>query len=105
MGVIVPPAHDDGLPAAVRALAPSGAVARPATPAQAQFAKVRVAARARARRSRRRGELPPTSIPVPAGSTTWAARTTTTVTGHDYTLYSFRDMDRGVPIRAAAPAS
>lgn len=104
MGVIVPPAHDDGLPVAVRAaLAPGGSIARPATPAQAQFARYAWPL------GRALGDhvvaVNYTDLDPGPGRLDYMGGTHNYDghTGHDYTLYSFRDMDRGVPIRAAAP--
>lgn len=104
MGVIVPPAHDDGLPAPVRAaLAPAAALARPSAPSQAQFAKYAWPL------GRALGDhvvaVNYTDLDPGPGRLDYMGGTHNYDghTGHDYTLHNFRDMDRGVPIRAAAP--
>ena len=103
MGVIVPPAHDDGLPASARAaLTKAAASARPAVPSQAQFATYAWPL------GRTLGDhvvaVNYTDLDPGPGRLDYMGGTHNYDghTGHDYTLYSFRDMDRGVPIRAAA---
>lgn len=103
-GVIVPPAHDDGLPASIRAaLTTAAASARPAIPFQAQFARYAWPL------GRALGDhvvaVNYTDLDPGPGRLDYMGGTHNYDghTGHDYTLHSFRDMDRGVPIRAAAP--